>query len=158
MIETTPRRGQRRGVLWAIAAAALLAGCAQLPDPRAARDAQALVFPPPPEPPRFFYERTIYSSADIAADSTESALRRALTGEGRSGTPLAKPYAVAVHRGRVCLSDSVERFVKGFAIPSERYFRCVETAPFTGCPWSRGSRRPAAGRSRAPCAARARRP
>lgn len=119
----------RRLALCVIAAGAVLAGCAQLPDPRAARESQALVFPPPPEPPRFFYERTIYSSADIAADSTESALRRALTGEGRSGTPLAKPYAVAVHRGRVFLSDSVERFVKVFDIPSGRYFSVGENDP-----------------------------
>jgi sugar lactone lactonase YvrE len=87
------------------------------------------VFPSPPDEPRFTYERTIYSSADVVPDTDESSLRRALTGEARSGEGLAKPYAVAVHRGRIFLSDSVERIVKVFDVAEGKHFRIGEEEP-----------------------------
>jgi DNA-binding beta-propeller fold protein YncE len=83
----------------------------------------ALVFPGPPDAPRFVYEWTLYSSADVVREDRDNRFRRMITGEGRSGTGLAKPYAVAVHQGRIFLSDSVERFVKVFDVPQGRYFQ-----------------------------------
>jgi DNA-binding beta-propeller fold protein YncE len=108
-----------------IAAAALaLAACAPLPEK--ADDAKPrgpLVFPPPPDDPRFVYEWTLYSSADVVPDDRETLMRRMLTGESRAGVGLAKPYAVAVHQGRIFLSDSVERFIKAFDVPQGKFFR-----------------------------------
>lgn len=102
--------------------AQLYAGCAQVAvAPR--RDTGPLVFPKPPDEPRFVYERTIYSSADVVPDVQGSEFRRMVTGEVRSGEGLAKPYAVAVHQGRIFLSDSVERFIKAFDVPQGRHIK-----------------------------------
>lgn len=106
-----------------------LAACAPTPDRKADAGPNRLVFPPPPDEARFVYERSIYSSADVQPTSSESRLRQALTGEVQTGTPLSKPYSIAVHRGRLFLSDSVERFVKVFDIPSGRYFTVGENDP-----------------------------
>jgi DNA-binding beta-propeller fold protein YncE len=86
-------------------------------------EVRELVFPAPPEEPRFVYERSIYSSGDVIPDDGDAQFRRMLTGELRSGEGLAKPYAVAVHQGRIFLSDSVERFIKVFDVPNGRYYK-----------------------------------
>jgi DNA-binding beta-propeller fold protein YncE len=110
--------------LAALGAALALGACAPLPE-RAEETAPRgpIVFPAPPDEPRFVYERTIYSSADVVPDDRETAMRRLITGEARRGEGLAKPYAVAVHQGRIFLSDSVERFVKAFDVPQGRHLR-----------------------------------
>ncbi len=100
----------------------MFTGCAPIPvAPR--RDAGPLVFPKPPDEPRFIFERTIYTSADVVTDEQASQFRRLVTGEVRSGEGLAKPYAVAVHQGRIYLSDSVERFIKVFDVPQGRMLK-----------------------------------
>ena len=112
---------QVRAVAGFVVALGLFAGCAQVPDVPA-RHAEPPVFPGPPDKPRFIYERSIYSSADVVPDTSEARLRRTLTGETIRGAGLAKPYAVAVHKGRMFLSDSVERFVKAFDVPEGKHF------------------------------------
>ena len=107
---------------------ALLAACA--PVSEIARQAPApIVFPAPPDEPRFVYERSFYASGDVVPDDREASLRRLLTGEARSGTALTKPYAVAVHQGRVFLSDTVDRYVVVFDVPQGRFFRIGEQDP-----------------------------
>ncbi len=102
--------------------AQVIAACAPVPKvPR--RDGGPLVFPKPPDVPRFVYERTIYSSADVVPDEQALQFRRMLTGEARTGEGLAKPYAVAVHQGRIYLSDSVERFIKVFDVAQGRHLK-----------------------------------
>lgn len=110
--------------------AAILAACAPLPEkPTDTRPPAPLVFPGPPDEPRFVYERTFYTSADVVPEEREATLRRALTGEARTGTALTKPYAVAVHQGRVFLSDTIERTVAVFDVPQGRFFRIGEEDP-----------------------------
>ncbi|HEX6363654.1 MAG TPA: 6-bladed beta-propeller [Albitalea sp.] len=104
-------------MLWALA----LAGCISAP-PDPAATAPPPVFPPPPDAPRFIFERTLYTSADVIARDPSAALRRALTGETeRGGEGMAKPYGVAVKRGRVYVADSVGASVKLFDIPGRRF-------------------------------------
>lgn len=112
----------------AVLTAYVVAGCAPVPVVMQ-RDSGPLVFPKPPDAPRFIYERTIYSSADVTADEQTSQFRRMVTGEQRTGEGLAKPYAVAVHQGRIFLSDSVERSVRVFDVPQGRHFRIGDTDP-----------------------------
>ncbi|MGE5093790.1 MAG: 6-bladed beta-propeller [Betaproteobacteria bacterium] len=107
---------------------AILAGCASAPPPAPVKPAE-LVFPGPPDDPRFIYERTIYGSADVAAEEANSDLRRLVTGESRRSEVLGKPYAVAVHQGRVFVSDSAERFIKVFDFPRAKYYRIGEDDP-----------------------------
>lgn len=79
------------------------------------------VFPPPPEPARFFYERSIYSSADVIRDDSKSSFRRLVTGEIRAGEGLSKPYGIAVQKGRVYVTDTVKRVVMVFDFPQGVY-------------------------------------
>ncbi len=113
----------------AFLAVAIVAACAPIQDRPTQSEARPLIYPAPPDEPRFAYERTLYSSADIVPDESESRLRRLVTGEGRSGVGLAKPYAVAVHQGRIFLSDSVERFIKAFDVPGGKYFEIGNDEP-----------------------------
>lgn len=84
---------------------------------------RALVYPAPPDEPRFVFERTLYGSADVVPEEKESALRRALTGGVLNSEGLGKPYAVAVYRGRVLVSDSADRFVTVFDIPRGKHYK-----------------------------------
>jgi len=115
--------------LLVMAIAACAAACAPVPQRTEPPKAAALVYPGPPDEPRFAYEWTLYSSTDVELENRETQFRRRITGEGRSGTGLAKPYAVAVHRGRIFLSDSVERFVKAFDVPQGRFFTVGAEGP-----------------------------
>ncbi len=82
-----------------------------------------LVFPAPPEAPRFVFERSIHSSADILPEQAAGGLRRLVTGEDIRGEPLVKPYAVAATRGRIYVSDTVTRFVRLFDVPEGKQYR-----------------------------------
>lgn len=102
-----------------------LVSCAAPPPP--AVKVEIPVFPPPPDEPRFVYERTLYSSADVAKEDKNSALRQMLTGESAlSAEGLGKPYGVAVFHGRVFVSDTALRSVVVFDIPGQRFFRIGE--------------------------------
>lgn len=81
-----------------------------------------LVYPEPPEDPRFFYERTINSSADVLPDTETDKLRRAMTGESQRGEGFAKPYSIAVHHGRIFASDTARHVVLVFDIPMQKFF------------------------------------
>lgn len=81
------------------------------------------VFPSPPDEPRFYYERTLYSSADVVKQDSKAGVRQMLTGEsGITGEGLGKPYGVAVYHGRVFVSDGALRAVAVFDIPGQRFF------------------------------------
>ena len=115
--------------LASVAAACLVllqAACMQMPAPSSAAAPRQLVFPPPPDEPRFVYERTIRSSADVLPDEAGSELRRLVTGEQASGEALSKPYAVAVYRGRIFVSDTVARYVRVFDVAQGKQFKVGE--------------------------------
>jgi DNA-binding beta-propeller fold protein YncE len=107
----------------------LLGACAPVPQSQSPGRTQQVVFPPPPDEARFVYERTFYSSSDVLPEDSSSELRRRLTGEARRGEGFTKPYAVAVHKGRIFLSDSVERFIKVLDLPQGRFFRIGDDEP-----------------------------
>ena len=134
----TERAGFRRRVAgsfftsphgWVICAVMLgLSACVQVSGPAEKKEAPPLVFPLPPDEARFVYERAIYSNLDIdkGVEEADNSLRNLLTGENSSGPQyerLAKPYGVAVHQGRIFVSDPVSRAVKAFDVPMGRYFR-----------------------------------
>lgn len=109
--------------------AALAAGCMQVPIAPAPGNAGDLVYPPPPEVARFAYERTIYGSADVIAPESGDDLRRLVTGEGQKSEGLSKPYAIAVHRGKVFVSDSAQRYIRVFDFPAGRFYKIGEDEP-----------------------------
>jgi DNA-binding beta-propeller fold protein YncE len=116
------RRGA--GVIFIVAFAATLASCAApAPSDSQAADQQPqdLVFPPPPETPRFFFERTILGSADITVEDGESKWRRILTGEVDASTSFSKPFDVEACQGRIYVSDTVRRSVHILNVPTGEY-------------------------------------
>lgn len=119
-------RGGRIGQVLLAVVCGVLAACAPVQDAVKQRESRDLVYPAPPDEPRFIYERTIYGSADVVPLGSDAELRRSLTGEAQRSEGLGKPYAVAVHRGRIFVSDSAERFVKVFDVPEGRYFKIGE--------------------------------
>lgn len=125
---STAMKMTKQSLVFILTAALALGGCVAVPESREAQkqEAAAIVFPPPPDEPRFFYERTLYSSANVKSDTGTDAFRRAVTGEQRQGEGLAKPYGVAVHRGRVFVGDTVNHVVMAFDIPGQRFFKIGE--------------------------------
>lgn len=92
-------------------------------------DLPPLYFPPPPEEPRFVYERTVQSSGQVETKDSNQALRELLTGESTSGKAMAKPFDVAVCHGIIFVSDTVQRSVLVFDIPSKRFFEIGKDKP-----------------------------
>lgn len=119
-----------RITLSTLVAAFLLAGCGEVAVRQEARPARELVFPSPPDEPRFYFERSLYTSADVVEKEKGSALRQLLTGEAeRGGEGVAKPHGVAVRRGRVYVADSVASAVRVFDIPAQRFFSIGQSDP-----------------------------
>ncbi|MEW8345846.1 MAG: hypothetical protein AB2728_17420 [Candidatus Thiodiazotropha sp.] len=87
----------------------LIAGCAGTPD---GNKPDPIAFPAPPDPPRYFYERTIFGTGAVKVADKISRLKNILTGANqRDGYSFAKPFDIAVHHGRVFISDTVHRVV-----------------------------------------------
>jgi len=100
-----------------------LGGCAYGTSGKAAKAEKfQFVFPEPPDDPRFVYERTIKTSADVQPFTDTDKFRLAFTGEKRSGEGFAKPYGVAVHHGRLFVGDTVRRVVMVFDLPEQKFF------------------------------------
>lgn len=110
----------------AAAGLAILAACASAPEQT---EPEPIVFPPPPDQARFFYERTLFNSANVREVDATLRLRLAVTGEAIQGRALAKPFDVAVCKGRIFVSDTVERAVMVFDIPGRRYFEIGREGP-----------------------------
>ena len=112
-----------------VALLVMLTACAVMPEETPQQEAKPPAYPPPPDEPRFVYERTIFSSGDVVPEDQNSRLRRVLTGETRSGEGMAKPYAVAVHKGRIFVSDTAEHVVKVFDVAQGKFFRIGADEP-----------------------------
>jgi len=104
-------------VLW-------LAGCAEVQVQTGKAKSIQIVWPLPPDPPRFYYEFSILGSGSIEPITQEESLKQTLLGSsGRINEGFGKPYAVAVNKGRVFVSDSVSRYVRVFDAPLGTYFK-----------------------------------
>jgi len=81
-----------------------------------------LVYPLPPEPPRFYYERTLTGSGNVEADTATDRFRRFATGERRTGRGFTKPFDIVARNGRILVSDTVSRRVAVLDFPRKRYY------------------------------------
>jgi DNA-binding beta-propeller fold protein YncE len=101
---------------------ALLASCAIAPEEQAEAP-EMPIWPSPPDLPRFAYETTLRSIADITPDSDDLKLRRQLTGEVVSTAPaMAKPYGIVARYGKIYVTDTVARNVTVFDIRRNKLF------------------------------------
>ncbi len=103
---------------------ATIAGCPSAP--KKPQKEIVLVYPPPPEEPRFYYERTIRSGFDVKEFTASDRLRALVTGVAGSAIGLVKPYGVAAYHGRVYVTDTVQRAVLMFDVPG-RNFKIIGT-------------------------------
>lgn len=86
------------------------------------QDKKVVVFPPAPEKPRFYFERSLRTSTDVQGISTMDKIRIVLTGSAHMVDGLVKPFDVAVYQGRVYITDTVSRVVKVFDLAKDSYF------------------------------------
>ncbi len=98
----------------------ILSACAAAPP---AKKDQILVFPQPPEQPRYYFERTLYGSNDVIEETGTDRLRRFATGETERGRGFTKPFDVVAHEGRIFISDTVSRHIAVLDFPRKRYYR-----------------------------------
>ncbi|MCB1742636.1 MAG: SMP-30/gluconolactonase/LRE family protein [Gammaproteobacteria bacterium] len=84
--------------------------------------APQLVWPMPPAAPRFVYQTTLRSSADIIPVDRTQRLKTLLTGGAERVARMTKPHSVAAGDGRVYVSDTVARCVHVFDARRGRYF------------------------------------
>lgn len=97
---------------------AALAACTSNPAPN---KVEIPVYPPPPTPAKFIYERTITGSADVVVESRSEKFRRFATGEAMRGEGFSKPFDIVVRRGRIYVSDTVARKVHMIDLVEKRY-------------------------------------
>lgn len=99
-----------------------LAACAEVVPSK--RRMPQLVYPQPPDEPRFYYDWPIYGSASVEPVTENQKLKTLLLGDqDRANEVFRKPYSIAVHRGRVFVTDTVARVVKVFDAPSGTFFK-----------------------------------
>lgn len=115
-------KASRVSAVLGMAALLLVTGCAEAPK-QPTRAMEIPVFPPKPEQARFYWERSIHGSADVTAEDKNAALRRALTGETRTGEGMSKPYGVAVRNGKLYVGDTVARNVAVFDLNAGKFSR-----------------------------------
>lgn len=113
------KMGRRQFLLTSMAAGA--AACAA-PPPEVEFDPSELVYPRPPEQPRYYFERTIWGSNDVVQETRTDRLRRFATGESVRGQGFSKPFDVAAFGGRLYISDTVSLRVHVLDFPRSRYY------------------------------------
>jgi DNA-binding beta-propeller fold protein YncE len=115
---------RRRAALGWLGGCALLASCAQPPVTAPKADHGDWLWPMPPELPRFAYETSLRSAADVIIDSPEDRLRRQVTGTAPPDQRLLeKPASVAARRGRIYVTDAVRRSIVVFDVPRRTIFQ-----------------------------------
>ena len=101
---------------------AAVTGCAAPPPEAEPIDPSSLVYPPPPETPRFYYDRTIWGSNAVTEDTSSDRFRRFATGESIRGKGMSKPFGIVARNGRLFVTDTVSRRVHVFDYPRKRYY------------------------------------
>ena len=96
-----------------------LSGCASAPPKQTFEPAP--VYPPPPDKPRFIYERTLQTNEDVEKLTGLERLKIMATGRSPVVRGLVKPYGVAVHQGRVYVTDTAQDAVLLFDIPGGHF-------------------------------------
>jgi len=111
------------GRAWIVGVLLALSACAApTPQSQGGDRPQQLVFPSPPDQPRYYFERSIISSEDVKPREAASKWRSVITGEAQTaGMGMAKPFDVNVCQGRIYVSDSVQNRVFAFDIPRAQF-------------------------------------
>jgi sugar lactone lactonase YvrE len=112
--------GGRRAAL-ALLGAMLIGGLVSCASAPVQQEVEIPVYPQPPAPARFVYERTITGSGDIIVETGQDRFRRFATGEVERGKGFAKPFDIVVRHGRIYVSDTVQRKVHMIDLVAHKY-------------------------------------
>lgn len=82
------------------------------------------LWPAPPEQPRFEYQATLRSAADIVRENDEMKWEKMLIGRAVSDNPVIyKPSGIASRGGMIYLTEPVAKCVTVFDVPRRKLFR-----------------------------------
>lgn len=115
-----------------VACAAMLLGCSTTPEKSLGSFNGPLVWPQPPEQPRYAYETILRSPADVAEPELDKdRLIRQLSGApAPSDRPVfEKAAAIAARQGRIYVTDTSTETIVVFDVPRRRVFRFGQRAP-----------------------------
>ena len=115
-----------------LAAALLLVACVVPPGPPATAFKGPLVWPQPPDQPRFVYETALRSAADIAAPESDRDkwIRELSGGPAVSNRPVfEKASAIVARQGRIYVADTSTQSIVVFDVPRRRLFRFGQRPP-----------------------------
>lgn len=103
----------------------MLAACSSIPEQTKTFNGP-LVWPKPPDQPRFAFQAVLRSPADIAAEETaqEKLVRELSGGLPVSTSPVFdKPAAIAARKGRIYVTDTSTASIVVFDVPRRKVFR-----------------------------------
>lgn len=105
-----------------------LCACAPVPQKpgKVAATTQNLLWPPPPDLPRFEFETVLQSAADISQDTDESRWLRTIQGkstETSDALVISKPSAIASRNGRVYVAEPGAKAITVFDASRRKLFR-----------------------------------
>lgn len=108
----------------------LFCACAQVQPRPPADDYAVKLWPAPPDPPRYEYEATLRSPADLLPGKLKKELRNSLPGADRYfESALAKAGGIAARHGRIYVTDAVQRCIVVFDVPRRKVFRFGQRHP-----------------------------
>ncbi|QSX30516.1 hypothetical protein JYB88_02310 [Shewanella cyperi] len=90
--------------------------------------AEEFVYPKPPDEPRFYWDRMLLGSMSVEHQTEESKISAFLSGTFASNKGFVKPYGIAVHQGRIFVSDPPGRDVMMFD-PAHYLFKSLTSDP-----------------------------
>ncbi len=112
--------------LLALALIGALGACAPVsPKAQKAAAPQRLLWPAPPDQPRFEFETVLQSAVDIAPESESDRWQRALQGRpaANDAPVINKPTAIASRDGRTYVAEPAARAITVFDAPRQKLFR-----------------------------------
>lgn len=110
----------------------LVAACSTMPEQAAKVFKGPLVWPQPPDQPRFAYQTVLRSPADIAVPELpkDKFLREMMGAPATSDKPVFnKPASIVARKGRIYVADTSTESVVVFDVPRRKIFRFGRREP-----------------------------
>ena len=111
----------------------LLTACVSTPSKStdtAGKNKFRLLWPAPPDQPRFAFQTQLNSVADIVRESDEKRMERMLTGQAVNDKPvIEKPSGIVARGGRVYVAEPAAKGVTVFDVPRRKIFRFGQREP-----------------------------
>lgn len=101
-----------------------LCACATPPADKDGKQTKVqMLWPAPPDQPRFEYQITLRSSADIVPESKDVKWEKLLTGrEFRNSPIIYKPSGIAAHGGLIYLAEPASKSINVLDVPRRKLF------------------------------------